>query len=73
MGCVYAADSVWQGVVGGYYQGSEVENDGGGGEGEARQHCFHFDIRQILPMCICATAMTTFLEMVHELICMCLY
>lgn len=41
-----------------------------GGRGmEAHWRCFHLDISQILPMCVCATAMTTFLEMAQELIC----
>lgn len=43
--------------------------EGRGGRGTARWRCFHLDISQILPMCICATAMATFLEMVHEFIC----
>lgn len=39
---------------------------------EGREACwpfFHLDISQILPMCVFATAMTTFMEMVHEFIC----
>lgn len=50
-----------------------VEGGIGGERREARWRCFHFDISQILPMCVCATAMTTFVETVHELICIYLH
>lgn len=83
MGCVYVANSVWQGVVGGWCStaiiwAQGVESDGRGvgrrreGGREARWR-FHLNISQILPICMCATAMTTFLEMVNELICLCAY
>ena len=51
-----------------------MESDGRGvgrgreGGREARWR-FRLDISQILPICMCATAMTTFLEMANELIC----
>ena len=69
MGYVYAADSVWQGVVGGWcstaiiwaqgWRVMEEELAESGRRREAHWRCFLLDISQILPMCVCATAMTT--------------
>lgn len=79
-GLCLCSDSVWQGVVGGCCSTAiiwaqewrvieevcwGVGGGGVGGGGVGPLGLFHLDISQILPVCIWATVMNTFLEMVH--------